>query len=110
MLFRSNAHLVVSLLFLDLDLYEPTRVALQQLVPRMPKGAVLAFDELDNPIWPGETLALLDTVGMRHLRVRRFPWDPYVGYAVIELPHTSTIPAPARRRTARWRATSGWNP
>jgi hypothetical protein len=79
-----NTHLVVSLLFLDLDLYEPTRVALQQLVPRMPKGAVLAFDELDNPIWPGETLALLDTVGMRHLRIRRFPWDPYVGYAVIE--------------------------
>ncbi len=81
---EANAHLVVSLLFLDLDLYEPTRVALQQLVPRMPKGAVLAFDELDNPIWPGETLALLDTVGMRHLRIRRFPWDPYVGYAVIE--------------------------
>ena len=57
-----NPQLVVSLLFLDFDLYEPTKVAIEQLVPRMPKGAIIAFDELDNPIWPGETLALLDTI------------------------------------------------
>ena len=49
----------MSLLFLDFDLYEPTKAALEQFVPRMPRGAVLAFDELDNPIWPGETKALL---------------------------------------------------
>ena len=54
-----HPHLVVSLLFLDFDLYEPTKAALEHFVPRMPRGAVLAFDELDNPMWPGETLALL---------------------------------------------------
>jgi len=79
-----NRHLVVSLLFLDLDLWEPTKMALQQLIPRMPRGAVLAFDELDNPIWPGETEALLETTGIRQLRIRRFAWDPYVGYAVLD--------------------------
>src|SRR6266851_932713 len=68
---KSNPHLVVSLLFMDCDLYEPTRVALEHFVPRMPKGAVLAFDELDNRIWPGETQALLDSVGVRNLRLRR---------------------------------------
>ena len=26
----------------------------------MPRGAVIAFDELDNPLWPGETLAMLE--------------------------------------------------
>jgi hypothetical protein len=78
-----NPHLVVSLLFMDLDLYEPTKAALTHLVPRMPKGSVLAFDQLDNPIWPGETSALLDTVGIRQLELRRFDWDPYVGYAVL---------------------------
>jgi hypothetical protein len=75
---------VVSLLFMDLDLYEPTRVALEQFVPRMPKGAIIAFDELDNPIWPGETLAAMAAIGLNKLSLRRFPWDPYVGYAVIE--------------------------
>jgi hypothetical protein len=45
---------------------------------------VIAFDELDNPIWPGETLALLETLGIGALRLRRLEWDPYIGYAVIE--------------------------
>lgn len=79
-----HQHLVVSLLFMDVDLYEPTKVALEHFVPRMPKGAVIAFDELDNPIWPGETLAAVEAVGLNTLRLRRFPWDPYIGYAVIE--------------------------
>ncbi|GIE97301.1 TylF/MycF/NovP-related O-methyltransferase [Paractinoplanes rishiriensis] len=78
-----NPHLVVSLLFLDLDLYEPTAVALRHLLPRMPRGAVLAFDELDNPLWPGETSALLDEVGIGKLELRRFDFDPYIGYAVL---------------------------
>jgi hypothetical protein len=80
---QSHPHLLVSLLFLDLDLHEPTKVALETFLPRMPKGAVLAFDELDNPIWPGETVAALEAVGLNNLRLRRFPWDPYIGYAVI---------------------------
>ncbi|MGE3277312.1 MAG: TylF/MycF/NovP-related O-methyltransferase [Vicinamibacterales bacterium] len=80
---EEHPHLVVSLLFLDVDLYEPTKAALTHFLPRMPKGAILAFDQLDNPIWPGETRALLETAGMRDLELRRFDWDPYVGYAVL---------------------------
>ena len=80
---EENPHLMVSLLFLDLDLYEPTKVALQYFLPRMPRGAVLAFDELDNPIWPGETQALLETIGIRELKLRRIEWDPYIAYAVL---------------------------
>lgn len=78
-----NPHLVISLLFLDLDLYEPTRVALKEFLPRLPRGAVLAFDELDNPLWPGETSAVLDEVGLNRLELRRFDFDPYIGYAVM---------------------------
>lgn len=80
---EAHPHLVVSLLFMDLDLYEPTLVALRHFLPRMPKGAVLAFDELDNPLWPGETSAVLDEVGLRRLELRRFEFDPYIGYAVL---------------------------
>jgi len=80
---ESNPHLIVSLLFLDLDLYEPTQVALRHFLPRMPRGAVLAFDELDNPMWPGETLALLEELGSR-IRLRRLEWDPYIAYAVLD--------------------------
>jgi hypothetical protein len=74
---------VVSLLFLDFDLYEPTRVALETFLPRMPRGAVIAFDELDNPRWPGETLAAMDAVGLNQLELMRLPWDPYVSWARV---------------------------
>jgi hypothetical protein len=79
-----HSHLMVSLLFLDFDLYEPTKVAIENFLPRMPKGAIIAFDELDNPMWPGETLALLESIGMNKFSIRRFEWDPYIGYAVLE--------------------------
>jgi hypothetical protein len=77
-------HLVVSLLFIDCDLFEPTRAALTHFIPRMPKGAIVAFDELDNPLWPGETRAVLETVGLNKLQLRRLEWDPYISFALIE--------------------------
>jgi hypothetical protein len=80
----SHRHLVVSLLFLDFDLYEPTRVAIEHFLPRMPKGAIIAFDELDNPLWPGETLALIETAGINSLKIKRVEYEPYIGYAVLE--------------------------
>lgn len=80
---NDNKHLVVSLLFMDLDLYEPTKVCLEHFVPRMPKGSIIAFDELDNPIWPGETLATLEKIGLNKLELKRFDFDPYIAYAVI---------------------------
>lgn len=80
---ESHPHLVVSLLFLDFDLYEPTRVALEHFVPRMPSGAIIAFDELDNPLWPGETLAMMEAFRGRPLKLERLPFDPYIGFAEI---------------------------
>ena len=79
-----NSHLVVSLLFLDMDLYEPTKAAVEHFLPRMPKGAVIAFDEIDNPMWPGETNAVLDSIGINNMKLQRLEWDPYISYAIIE--------------------------
>ncbi len=80
---EENPHLLVSLLFLDLDLYKGTKAAIEAFVPRMPSGAVIAFDELDNPQWPGETTALLETLSIRKLALQRILWDPYIAYAVL---------------------------
>lgn len=81
---QEHPHLLVSLLFLDFDLYEPTKAALEHFVPRMPKGSIIAFDELDNPLWPGETVAMLEVCGAKNLRIERLEFDPYIGFAVIE--------------------------
>ncbi len=81
---EENPHVLISLLFMDFDLYEPTLTALKHFIPRMPKGSVLAFDELDNPLWPGETLAMLEECGAGNLKIQRFDFDPYIGFAVID--------------------------
>ena len=79
-----HPHVVVSLLFLDFDLYQPTKTAIECFLPRMPKGAIIAFDELDNPLWPGETRAMLDSLELRRLPLQRLVFDPFVAFAEIE--------------------------
>ena len=71
------------MLYLDFGVYEPTRIALEHFLPLMPQGAVLAFDELSQAACPGETQAALNTVGLRNLRIRRFPYATALSYAVL---------------------------
>jgi len=81
---QKNKHSVVAMLYLDFDLYDPTKVALETFLPLMPKGAVIAFDELNQIAWPGETQAVLEVVGLRKLRIQRFPYASALSYAVLE--------------------------
>lgn len=75
-------HVVVALLYLDFDIYKPTRVAIECLWERMPSGAVIAFDELNQEQWPGETMAVLDTIGIQALKIKRLPYQPQISYAI----------------------------
>ena len=36
----------------------------------MPKGAIIAFDELNNKNWPGETVALLESIDINILKLK----------------------------------------
>lgn len=81
---KANPHLVVSLLYLDFDIYEPTVVALKNLVTRIPKGGIIAFDELNHEVWPGETIAVMQEIGINNLRIERLPFGSTMSYAVIE--------------------------
>lgn len=81
---RQNPHLVVSMLYLDLDLYEPTLAALRAFLPRMPLGSVIVFDELNARMFPGETLAVDEALGIQNLRIERFPFDSYISYSVLD--------------------------
>ncbi|URN96104.1 MAG: TylF/MycF family methyltransferase [Candidatus Pristimantibacillus lignocellulolyticus] len=80
---KDNSHLLISLLFMDFDLYEPTKVALQNFLPRMSKGSVLAFDEINNPWWPGETIAMLEELSIKDYTINRFSFDPNISYIVL---------------------------
>jgi hypothetical protein len=80
---EENRHFVCSLLFLDFDLYEPTRVALEHFLPRIPRGGVVAFDEVHHPLWPGETEALNQVLGIGNVELRHFNFNPDISYAIL---------------------------
>jgi len=81
---RENPHTVVSLLYLDMDIYEPTKAALKNFAPRMPKGAIIAFDELNSKTWVGETKAVLEILGINNLKIQRFPFNTFLSYVILE--------------------------
>jgi len=81
---KENPHLVVSLLHLDMDLYEPTKVMLKYLLPRIPKGGIIAFDEMNQDAWQGETIAVMEEIGIHNLRLKRCSFGTTLSYAVIE--------------------------
>jgi hypothetical protein len=79
----TNPQQIVSLLHLDFDLYEPTKVALKYFLPRMPKGSVIVFDELNNLSWPGETVAVLEGLNISQTEIKRFSFEPHISYAIL---------------------------
>ena len=80
----NNPHLIVALLYLDFDIYEPTNVALKHLLPLVPKGGVVGFDEVNCKTWQGETIALKENLTLGEVRLQKFAYDPWVSYYVVE--------------------------
>ncbi|WPK12393.1 TylF/MycF/NovP-related O-methyltransferase [Lysinibacillus louembei] len=80
---QKNKHLLVSLLYLDFDLYEPTKRALDIFLPRMGKGSIICFDELNCENYPGETLALLEKLDISNYQINRLPIDPWISYIIL---------------------------
>lgn len=82
--FAQHPESLVSLAIFDFDIYKPTKAALEAVEPRLFKGSVLVFDELCDDIFPGETVALMETIGIADLRIKRFPMTARISYTVIE--------------------------
>jgi hypothetical protein len=80
---ENNPSSIVAMAIFDMDIYKPTKDVLEKIVPRLTKGSVLVFDELNCPHFPGETLALDEVIGLNKLSLRRFPHQPYCAWAVF---------------------------
>jgi hypothetical protein len=77
---EENPHSIVALLYLDMDIHAPTKFVLEKLLPRVPKGGIVAFDELNMQEFPGETIALMETMKLNQTPLRRFPFCSRIAY------------------------------
>jgi hypothetical protein len=55
---EDNSDLVLSFAYIDFDLYEPCKMALDLIDKSLSVGGVIAFDEACTKRWPGETIAM----------------------------------------------------
>jgi len=80
---EDHPHLVISCLYLDFDVYSPTKLAIERFFSRIPKGGIIVFDELNEEAFPGETIAVMEKLELAALPVRRFPFEPRISYAIV---------------------------
>jgi hypothetical protein len=44
------------------------------------KGSIIAFDELNDPNFPGETIAFKEVLGLNNYEIKRSPLNPLISY------------------------------
>lgn len=76
----SHPELSIALLYLDFDIYEPTKAALEHLLPLVCRGGIVVLDEFNYDKFPGETQALKDVMKIEEVELRRFPYAPFLAY------------------------------
>jgi hypothetical protein len=75
---------IIALAYFDFDIYEPTKKCLELIKPHITKGTIIGFDELNDPHFPGETVALREVLGISNIAVKRFSFCGIQSYIVIE--------------------------
>lgn len=81
---KRNPETIVALAFFDMDIYEPTKICLRAISPRLVRGSVVAFDQLNDHDCPGETVALDEVFGLNSIKLKRYPYAARVSYFVVE--------------------------
>lgn len=69
---KENPELRISLLNIDVDVYEPTKEILEQFYPLVVKGGIIIFD--DYGVFPGANQAIEEFLEDKEYRINKFPF------------------------------------
>lgn len=81
---KKHPETIISLAYFDFDIYEPTKKCLELIKPHLTKGSVVAFDELNQPLFPGETVALREVFGLDAYSIQRSPYSHYQSFLIYK--------------------------
>lgn len=81
---ENNKGVRFSLIHLDLDLYEPTLSALQNLYPKLSPGGVVLLDEYALNDFSGESQAVEDYFSGKPPKIQKLPWNATPGGYLIK--------------------------
>jgi hypothetical protein len=81
---ENNPETIIAFSYFDFDLYEPTKICLEAILPHLTKGAIIGFDEINCHDFPGETKAFNEIFGINKYKVFRDRNNPGPSYIVFE--------------------------
>jgi hypothetical protein len=81
---KKHQETIISLAYFDMDVYKPTYDCLKAIVPYLSKGAVIAFDELNDETWQGESVALREVLGTNKFKIQHSIFRAAAGYLIYE--------------------------
>jgi hypothetical protein len=79
-----NPETIIAFAYFDFDIYEPTKICLEAILPHLTKGAVIGFDELNFHTFPGETKAFDEVLGINKYKIYRDRNNPVPSYIIFE--------------------------
>ena len=77
---EKNPRLKISILNLDVDLYEPSKLILENLFSRISKGGILILDNYS--IYPGETKIANEFFKKKKEKIQRLEFRKYPAFVV----------------------------
>jgi hypothetical protein len=76
-----NDHSKISLLHIDVDLYEPTNVCLDKLYSRVVKGGIVILD--DFGAFPGANKAIDDYFMDKDVKIKKLPYSHAISFVEV---------------------------
>ena len=71
---NNNKQINIALLHIDVDIYEPSRVILENLYHKVIQGGIILLDDYGK--FPGETKAVDDYFRDKNINIQTFPFAP----------------------------------
>lgn len=71
---------IIALANFGIGLHAPTRDTLALLKPRLQRGSILVFEDLNQAMWPGESKALYDVFSPGEISLERSPVCPHLSW------------------------------
>lgn len=81
---KDHPETIISFAYFDMDIYKPTKDVLEAIIPYLTKGAIIAFDEINDAKWPGETIALREVLGTNRYKIFHSPFRGTAAYLIFE--------------------------
>ncbi|GAG45973.1 unnamed protein product, partial [marine sediment metagenome] len=80
---EENPETIIAFAYFDMDIYDPTKIVLENIKSHLVKGSIIVFDEINYDRFPGETTAVKEVFGLNNIKLQRIAHEPVPSYFIF---------------------------